>query len=268
MKEVREEILRLENVKFTYDKKKMAIDDISLSLYSGEKVAIIGENGSGKSSLFLVCNMINKISSGNIYLKNKKLSNKRSEINKLREVVGIVFQNPNDQIIASNVYEEISFGPMNLDLSLDEVRNRVEKSMETLGILDYRDRATQYLSGGEQKKVTIASILSMNPEIILFDEPMASLDMKSSRELEESLNNLSNKNIALFVSTHDINFVWRWSQRVILMDKGKIIIDCNTEDFFEKEEMLSKYSIDMPILYSVGKKLNMNPLPKTIEEIL
>src|SRR5699024_2553727 len=116
-----------------------AIDDISLSLYSGEKVAIIGENGSGKSSLFLVCNMINKISSGNIYLKNKKLSNKRSEINKLREVVGIVFQNPNDQIIASNVYEEISFGPMNLDLSLDEVRNRVEKSMETLGILDYRD---------------------------------------------------------------------------------------------------------------------------------
>ncbi|MEG0250870.1 MAG: ABC transporter ATP-binding protein [Peptostreptococcus sp.] len=268
MKEEAKEILRLENIKFSYDKKNIAIDDISLSLYSGEKVAIIGENGSGKSSLFLACNMINKISSGNIYLKNKKLSNKRSQINQVRKSVGIVFQNPNDQIIASNVYEEISFGPMNLGISIDEVRSRVEKSMEILSILDYRDRATQYLSGGEQKKVTIASILSMEPEIILFDEPMASLDMKSSRELEESLDMLSDKGIGIVASTHDIDFVWRWAQRIILMDKGKIIVDCKREEFFDKEEILSTYNINIPILYSVGKKLNLKSLPRCIEDLL
>jgi len=263
----REEILRLENVDFSYNNEKKALSDINLSLKRGEKLVILGQNGSGKSTLFLCCNMINAISSGSIFLKGKKVEKNKKNINELRKSVGIVFQNPNDQIIASSVYEEISFGPMNLGLKIDDVRERIEKSIKMMGLEDYRKRMTQYLSGGEQKRVTIADILAMYPDIILFEEPMASLDMKSSRELEKNLNMLSKNQIGIVVATHDIDFAWRWADRIVVMSEGKIINDSNPEELFENNEIIKEAELDMPILYTIGKKLKMNTIPKKIEEI-
>lgn len=263
----KEEVLRLENIKYSYDNEKTALDGVSVSFGKGEKIAVLGQNGSGKSTLFLCCNMINSISEGEIYLKGKKLEKKKSHINELRKSVGIVFQNPNDQIIASNVYEEISFGPMNLSLTVEDVRERVEKAIEMMNLEDYRDRMTQYLSGGEQKRVTIADILAMYPDIMLFDEPMASLDMKSSRELEEVLNMLSENEIGIVVATHDVDFAWRWAERIIVINDGKIINDSTPEELFEKDDVIAAAELDVPILYKIGKKLNLNPIPKTVDEI-
>lgn len=263
----KEEVLRLENIEYSYDGKKTVLDNVSISFHKGEKVAILGQNGSGKSTLFLCSNMINTIFSGKIYLSGIEVGKSKKELNELRRKVGIVFQNPNDQIIASNVYEEISFGPMNLSLTVDSVRERVENGIKMMNLDNYRDRMTQYLSGGEQKRVTIADILAMYPEIMLFDEPMASLDMKNARELEEVLNTLSENGIGIVVATHDVNFAWRWADRIVVIDEGKIIGDSNPESIFENRKIIKKAELDVPMLYTIGKKLNIVPIPKSVDDI-
>ena len=262
-----EEVLRLEKIDYTYNNKDYVLRDINISFRKGEKVVLLGQNGSGKSTLFSCCNMINLASSGNIYLKGKKIENRKRDINELRRSVGIVFQNPNDQIIASNVYEEISFGPMNLGLEIEEVKERIEKSIEMMNLENYRGRMTQFLSGGEQKRVTIADILAMYPDIILFDEPMSSLDMKSSRELENTINMLAQNGICIVVASHDVDFAWRWADRILVIQDGKIISDTIPEELFKDKNIIEKAELDVPILYSVGEKLNINPIPKKVEDL-
>lgn len=261
------EVLRLENATYSYNNKKNALDNVSLGFYQGEKVAVLGQNGSGKSTLFLCCNLINSINSGELYLEGKKIGRGRKDLNELRKAVGIVFQNPNDQIIASNVYEEISFGPMNLGLTVNEVRERVESAIKSMNLDSYRDRMTQYLSGGEQKRVTIADILAMYPVLMLFDEPMASLDMKSSRELEEVLNMLSENGIGVVVSTHNVDFAWRWADRIIVMDDGKVISDSTPEELFAGRDIIEKAQLDIPIMVQVSEKLGITPPAKSIDEL-
>ncbi len=262
-----EEVLRLEKIAYSYNNKDYVLKDISISFKKGEKLVLLGQNGSGKSSLFLCCNMINEPSSGSIYLKGKKIEKKKKDINELRKSVGIVFQNPNEQIIASNVYEEISFGPMNLGIKIEEVRERIEKSIEIMKLENYRKRMTHYLSGGEQKRVTIADILAMYPDIILLDEPMSSLDMKCSRELENTLNILSQKGIGIVVASHDVDFAWRWADRIVVIQSGEIISDSLPEELFKNKKLIEKAEIDMPILYSVGEKLKISPIPRKIEDL-
>lgn len=262
-----EEVLRLENIVYSYDNKKDALKGISLRFFQGEKVVILGQNGSGKSTLFLCCNLINSIKSGSIFLEDRIIGNSRKDINDLRKSVGIVFQNPNDQIIASNVYEEISFGPMNLGLTIDDVRKRVESAISSMNLESYKERMTQYLSGGEQKRVTIADILAMYPKIMLFDEPMSSLDMKSSRELEEVLDMLSDNKIGVVVATHNVDFAWRWADRIIVINEGQVINDSTPEELFSKKEIIQKAQLDIPILVQVSEKLGINPPVKSVSEI-
>ncbi len=187
-----DEILRLKDLSFRYEEEKeWALKEVSLSISSGEKIAVLGNNGAGKSTFFRCCNGILRPKEGSLYLKGEKISWKKKEILNLRQSVGLIFQEADHQLIAGTVAEEVSFGPMNLKLSEQEVRNRVEKALAAMDLLKYQEKAPHELSGGEKKRVSIADILAMEPELMLLDEPASSLDPAESKPLRGELGKAS-----------------------------------------------------------------------------
>lgn len=260
------EILRLENIEYSYEDDNQSLKGVSLKFHEGEKIALLGQNGSGKSTFFLCCNRVLK-PKGKIFLEGKEIKDKKSDINYLRQNIAIVFQDADNQIIAGDVEEEISFGPMNLKLSNQEVKESVDMAIKKMNLESFRHKAPQYLSGGERKRVTIADILAMKPQLILFDEPASSLDIKNKKLLENTLDDLANRNICVIVSTHNMDFAWKWADRIILFHQGEMLTDCKTEEFFEKDDLIEKTELEKPILYSVAKKLGLKKIPRNIYDL-
>lgn len=262
-----EEIIRMEALSFSYEEERKALDGISVSLHRGEKIAVLGNNGAGKSTFFLCCNGVLKPTRGRLSLHGKPVSDKKADRIALGRTVGLVFQDPDVQLLAPTVQAEISFGPMNLRLPVEEVRRRVNEAIETLDLEPLRHRPPHQLSGGEKKRVTLADILAMEPELLLLDEPAASLDPANSRLLEGELNKLQSQGMALVVATHDIDFAWRWAERVLVFSQGRLLRDDVPEAVFADEALLRVCGLEQPLLYQVGRRLGLNPLPKTIDQL-
>ena len=267
------ELLKIENISYRYDGDILALNNISAIFNKGERVAILGSNGAGKSTFFLCCNGVLRPRSGKIFYNGQEISKSKKDIYKLRQAVGLVFQDPDSQIIAGSVESEVSFGPINLRLPHDEVSHRVEQALEQMNISRYRDHAPQYLSGGEKKRVSIADILAMQPEMILFDEPTASLDPKNAEVFEMILDELNNAGITIVISTHDVNFAYRVTQRAIVFAKGEIIADADIIEVFASEKTLEAASLKKPLLYEAAEFIQANypnisskKKPRTIEE--
>ena len=267
------ELLKLEYISYKYDHRFLALKDVSVTIRSGERIAVLGCNGAGKSTFFLCCNGVLRPQSGNIYYKDREITGSKKDIHALRQAVGLVFQDPDSQIIAGTVESEVSFGPMNLRLNQDEVTHRVEGSLQQMNLERYREYAPQYLSGGEKKRVTIADILAMRPEIILFDEPTASLDPQNTDALEEILEKLCSEGITIAISTHDVDFAYRTSHRAIVFAHGEIIADATVDEVFSSEETLKKAGLKKPLLYEAHEIIQKSPAniksgrkPRTIEE--
>ena len=242
------ELLRIENISYSYDGKVLALKSISVSFRAGERVVVLGSNGAGKSTFFLCCNGVLRPQSGKIFYNEKEISSKK-DIYMLRQGVGLVFQDPDSQFIAGSVESEVSFGPVNLRLPTEEVLQRVDQSLEQMDISRYRDHAPQYLSGGEKKRVSIADILAMQPSIILIDEPTASLDTKNADMLEKTLDELSNKGITIVVSTHDVNFAYKIAERAVVFAQGEVIADKDMDGIFSSACILEKAGLKKPLLY-------------------
>ena len=217
----RDKILEVKDLHYTYGNGMTALKGIDMDIYCGEKIAIIGSNGSGKSTFFLNINGVYLPERGTIYYRSTPINKKT--LKALRKHIGIVFQDADHQIIASTVRAEVGFGPMNLKLPHEEVMRRVDTSLAYLNLTGFEDRPPHYLSGGEKKRVSIAGILAMHPEIIIFDEPTASLDPTNAQMLEQVLENLSAEGKTLILSTHDVDFVYRWAERVVVFNEGTII---------------------------------------------
>lgn len=249
-------ILKLQNINFSYFQHKKALNNISIDIHRGEKIAILGNNGAGKSTFFLVCNGILRPESGHLEYEGKEVLYKKSDLTNLRKNVGIVFQDAENQIIASTVESEVSFGPMNLKLDKNQVKRRVENALELMNLTEYRQRAPQYLSGGEKKRITIADILAMDSRVILLDEPTASLDPKNVKLLYNTLDKLSQKGITLVVSTHDVDFAYEFAERAVIFNDGEIIADMPMADIFNEDSIIEKAGIRKPILYEVTRALN------------
>lgn len=249
------ELLRLEQLDFRYEERYPALKRASATLYEGERLAVLGNNGSGKSTFFLCCNGVLRPQSGRIFLKGREISASKKDITLLRQTVGLVFQDPDSQMIAGTVENEVSFGPMNLRLAYEEVESRVAQSLERMNLSEYRSRAPQYLSGGEKKRVSIADILAMRPELILFDEPTASLDPENEAVLERTLDDLSASGITLAVSTHDVDFAYRFATRAIVFSQGEIIADANIDEIFASKDVLLKAGLKKPLLYAAAELL-------------
>ena len=246
-------ILKVEDLYYVYGNGKAALDGVSVDIYEGEKIAVIGSNGSGKSTFFLNINGVFTPKKGRIIYRGIVVNKKN--LKELRKNIGIVFQDADNQIIASTVMAEVGFGPMNLKLPKEEVLRRVEEALEYMNISDFKDRPPHYLSGGEKKRVTIAGIIAMKSEIIIFDEPTASLDPLNTLMLEEVLEKLSSEGKTMLISTHDVDFAYRWAERVLVFCKGKIIADGTPLEIFRNTEILKQANLKQPTLLVVYESL-------------
>lgn len=268
---IKEIILQVKELCYSYTGEKNTLNNINLKIHRGEKVAVLGSNGAGKSTFFLNINGVLTPKSGKIIYKGKAITKKN--LNELRKNIGIVFQDADNQIIASTVLAEVSFGPMNLKLPKDEVIKRVNEALDYMNISEFKERPPHYLSGGEKKRVSIADIIAMKSEVIIFDEPTAALDPLNAEMLEEVLKKLSLENKTLLISTHDVDFAYRWADRVVVFSNGGIIGDGTPLEIFKNEEILKNSNLKRPIMLDVYETLiekriltNDNLYPKNINE--
>ncbi len=264
---VTEPIIHFENVSYAYHDGPIAVDSLSVSIQKGERVAVLGRNGAGKSTFFLLCNGVLEPDTGAIFCAGKAVTRKKQDLLELRRRVGIVFQEAENQILAVTVEGEVSFGPLNLGLPLPEVERRTADALASMGLDGYAQRSPQYLSGGEKKRVTIADILAMEPDAILLDEPTASLDPENVTRLEEILDRLTQAGIALLVSTHDVDFAARFARRGLVFTKGKLAKDASMEEIFADDLLLEQAGLRKPWLWQAAEatRPGLGHYPMTME---
>lgn len=248
-----EEIMRTEHLTYAYQAGHPVLQDLSVSIRRGEKIAVMGSNGAGKSTFFLHLNGVLQAGEGKIFYGGEEV--KKRDLNRLRRHVGFVFQDADNQMIASSVQAEVAFGPMNLKLPREEVGQRVDEALEYMDLQEYRQRPPHYLSGGEKKRVSIADIIAMKPEVVLFDEPTAALDPLGGELLEDVLGRLSSEGKTLLVSTHDVDFAYRWAERVLVFHHGQLAADGETLEIFQQEQVLQETHLKKPEMLVVYEAL-------------
>lgn len=234
------DIVTVKDLRFSYHDGHEALRGVSFSLCEGDKAALVGPNGAGKSTLMLQLNGI-LTGQGGIEIGNMRLS--RDNLPVIRAMVGLVFQNPDDQLFSPTVFEDVAFGPLHMGLPEAEVIERVDAALEAVRMTSYRDRLSHHLSVGEKKRIAIATVLSMNPSILILDEPSAGLDPRARRTLINLLRDLP---ITMLVSTHDMKLVQELFPRTIVMDEGLIVADGNTKDILADEKFLTAHGLEKP----------------------
>lgn len=259
--------LSTENLSFTYPDGTQALKNINIEIEKGEKVAIIGPNGAGKSTLFSHFNGLTEPTSGCVKIEGKPISFEKDELLKVRQKVGIVFQDPNDQLFAPTVKEDIAFGPMNLGLSYDEVEKRVEDALKMVGMENYEDKTPHHLSGGQQKRIAIAGIIAMKPELMILDEPTAGLDPDGVEKVLNIMNQLNEEGMTLIISSHDIDMISKYADKIFVLHNGEIIESGNKNKIFSDMELLKKAHLRTPITTEILYNLKESGLNVNTEKI-
>ena len=240
-------ILEAEHLTYGYDEKRHAIEDLSIAFEEGKTTAILGANGAGKSTLFLHLNGILQPEHGEVRFRGQPISYKKAGLRQLRSKVGIVVQNPDDQLFSASVYQDISFGAVNMGLPSEEVHRRVNVVMEQIGITYLKDRPTHSLSFGQKKRVAFAGIMVMQPEVIILDEPTAGLDPVGVSELMHLLQDVCRQqNTTIILSTHDIDVVPIYADVIDVMDQGHVIAHGTPEEIFAQPELLRSHHLRLP----------------------
>ena len=247
--------LETKNLSFTYPDGTKALKDVNIQIKKGEKIAIMGPNGAGKSTLFSHFNGLTEPTSGHVEVDGEKIIFEREELLKVRQKVGIVFQDPNDQLFAPTVKEDVAFGPMNLGLEYDEVKKRITESLEMVGMSGFEDKTPHHLSGGQQKRVAIAGIIAMRPEIMILDEPTAGLDPEGVEKVLNILNNLNDEGMSIVISSHDIDMVNHFADKIFVLYNGEIIAQGDKHQIFSDTELLKKAHLKAPITTEILYKL-------------
>ena len=231
---------------YTYEDGTVALDHISLKAQKGKITGILGANGAGKSTLFLNLNGVLSPASGQVLLDGAPVRRDRKGIAELRRRVGIVFQDPDDQLFSADVYRDISFGAVNLDLPEAEVRRRVELAMERTGVSALRDKPTHALSFGQKKRVAIAGVLVMEPEVLILDEPTAGLDPSGVSGLLELIGRLRDAGMAVLIATHDMDLVPLCCDDAYLLGEGRVLAAGTPEELFRDPELLRENHLRLP----------------------
>lgn len=233
-------ILSVRNLRFSYHDHHEALRGVSFDLCEGDKAALVGPNGAGKSTLMLHLNGILR-GEGEVMVGGERLT--RDNLPLIRGMVGLVFQNPDDQLFSPTVFEDVAFGPLHMGLPKEEVIERVEAALSAVRMSAYRDRMSHHLSVGEKKRIAIATVLSMKPQILVLDEPSAGLDPRARRTLINLLRELP---ITMLVSTHDMRMVQELFPRTIVMDEGLIVADGETKAILADEKFLNEHGLEKP----------------------
>lgn len=276
MKREEDWVIEAQDVSFTYDgNDAKALDGLSLKIRRGAKVAFMGGNGSGKSTFFLCLNGIRKPDRGKIWIGGSPISYTRKGLLDVRSKVGIVFQEPDNQLFSASVYEEVSFGILNLGADEETAKREVEHVLAELEITPFQDRPVHALSGGQKKQVAVADILVMHPEVMILDEPVAALDPKHTRKVQEIVEGLSKKGITVLMATHDIDYAYAWSDEIVLMKNGKVIRQGTPDEVCSDETVLKEAGLELPVVVRVYERLRQKgmisedtALPKSVEALI
>lgn len=268
-------LLTADEICYTYDGDHTpALNHLSLEIKSGRKIACMGSNGSGKSTFFLCCNGIHRPNQGTLYYKGKPFDYSRKGLLDLRRKVGIVFQEPDHQIFCADVQQDISFGVLNLGHTEAEARQKVTQVMKELGITPFAHKPTHALSGGQKKQVAIAGILAMDPELIILDEPTASLDPLHTQIVRRLIDQMADTDTTVMLATHDVEYAYGWADEIILFHNGRILSQGTPEEIFTQKSLLQTANLKQPAVLSLFQKLTEEhilpselPLPKTLETL-
>lgn len=273
-------ILEARHVSYSYGSGETpSLKDLSLSIRRGRRTAVMGANGSGKSTFFLCCNGILRPDEGQIYYNDQPLSYRKKDLLSLREKVGIVFQDPDMQLFCASVYQEISFGPLNLGLPREEAAREVEAVIRRLGITPFRHRPAHALSGGQKKQVALADILVMHPELLILDEPFAALDPSHVHIIRDMIRDLEKDSspsgpLTVVIATHDTDFALEWADEVILFSEGQVLAQGAPASVLTDRELLARASLDLPGVIKVFESLQAAgllgadlPAPKHLDQL-
>jgi cobalt/nickel transport system ATP-binding protein len=241
-------LLEFERVSYTYSgSQRPAIVDLSLSIPTGKRCALIGQNGCGKTTLFLLANGLYQPQQGKIRWQQQPMKYDRANLMKLRQQVGLVFQNPEQQIVATTVEEDISYGLYNLGLPTPIVAERVHRALLDFNLTELAQTPIHHLSLGQKKRVSIADVMVLQPELLLLDEPTAYLDPRHTRLLLNTLHQIHASGTTIVMATHDLDLVYRWADWLLVMDRGKLILSGTPAEIFSQTEILSGLELDLPI---------------------
>lgn len=253
--------ISMNQVTYLYDQglptARKALDQISLQIKKRESIGLVGPTGSGKSTLAQHLNALLFPTFGQVLIEGENTKEKKVDLKKIRQKVGFVFQFPERQLFEETVYSDISFGPRGLGLSGEEADNRVKEAMEKVG-MDYEQfafRSPFSLSGGEQRKIAIAGILALKPEILVLDEPTCGLDEKSTREIKKLLKELNSTGVTVILISHNMDLIAELAQKIILLDQGRLVAFCGKEEFFSHADRISSAGLDLPKVVELIRKL-------------
>lgn len=255
---------------YTYPDGTEALKGINFRVMVGERVAVIGSNGSGKSTLFYHFNGLFSPTKGTVLINEEEIT--KTNLDKIRMTVGLVFQDPDDQLFAPTVWADVAFGPRNMGLSKREVAERTDSALNMLNIQDLKDKSPDNLSGGQKRLVSIAGVLAMNPKIIVLDEPTSNLDPRTSSAVMHLLVDLSRRmNIALIIATHDVDAVPQYADRIYVMHGGRFVAEGTPEAVFSDASVIRESQLRLPriarlmeILHKEDELPVRNPYPLTI----
>ena len=252
-------MIECRNLVFKYtvsenQEEKIAINDVNLQITEGEFIAILGHNGSGKSTMAKHMNALLIPTDGKM-LVNKMDTSDMNNLWNVRETAGMVFQNPDNQLVATIVEEDVAFGPENLGVPPEEIRKRVDEALERVGMSEYKKHAPHLLSGGQKQRIAIAGILAMQPKCIIFDEPTAMLDPSGRKEVLDTIIDLNrNYGITVILITHYMDEAAK-ADRIVVMDKGKLILDGKPRDVFSNVEKIKNIGLDVPQVTELSYEL-------------
>jgi cobalt/nickel transport system ATP-binding protein len=232
-----DKVIEIKNLSYNYPDGHRGLNSVDLVVWPGDNVAVIGPNGAGKSTLLL---HLNGILRGNSTVKICGLTVEEKNLKEIRKKVGLIFQDPEDQLFSLNVFDDVAFGPINMGLTESEVKQHVAQALEWVNMADYEQRSPHHLSVGEKKRIAIATVLSLDPEILVIDEPTSNLDPRSKWSLVELLNRLP---ITKIIATHDLELVRALCHRTMVMDEGKIAADGKTENILDDIPLLRAHGL-------------------------
>jgi cobalt/nickel transport system ATP-binding protein len=253
-------LIEIRDLCYSYSGSTRALDGINFIAPRNARIAVLGSNGAGKSTLFKHFNGIFRPTSGSVLIRGEPIS--KENIREVRKLVGIVFQNPDDQIFAPTVGLDVAFGPTNLGLDEKTIHHRVQTALHIMGIEDLADRVPHHLSGGEKKRVAIAGAIAMEPEVLVLDEPTAGLDPKGVRDLLGFIDHLKkHSSMTVIFSTHDVSLVPEMADYIYVMHKGRIVAQGTVADVFVQTELLKSVRLDVPLYPKLIKSLQEKGIP-------
>lgn len=269
-----EHYFALQHVSFVYSDGTKALDNISITIPKGKKIAILGENGSGKSTFFKLLMGLEKPTSGEIYFLDQLLHYDKKQLVNLRKHIGYIFQEADNQLFASTVKQDILYGPINLKWSHEKIERHVSEAIQLTELDQLTERPIHFLSGGQKKRVTIAGVYAMNPTIYILDEPTSSLDYYFSNQLTKYLTELDQEDRTFLYSTHQVNLIYDWADYFIVFHQGQLLYAGQREGLFLNDDVLKKAHIEKPWLIQcyenmleIGLIKAQEVLPRTMEQL-